>query len=144
MDDAGWRPLVAVFVGGCTGTALRLLIDTLIPHGDATFPVSTLLINVVGSFVLGYLVSGVWPVAPAWARAGFGPGLLGGFTTFSAVMVSLVSLTEAGLGLVALLYLALTLLLGFGAAAAGLILGRQRPPRTRRPLIVEGGGSGER
>jgi CrcB protein len=130
-DAAGWRTLAAVFVGGAVGTALRLAIDAALPHGDDAFPLSTLLSNVAGSFALGVLVTRLWPVAPAWLRGGLGPGLLGGFTTFSAVAVSLVSLTGAGLGLMAVGYLALTLVLGFAAAAAGLMAGRRtRPPHT--------------
>lgn len=131
-DDSGWRLPVAAFVGGSLGTAARLLLDLALPHGDAGFPLSTLIINVVGSFALGYLVAGVWPVAPAWVRVGMGPGLLGGFTTFSAVIVSLVSLTDAGEVVVAGVYLVVTVLCGFGAAAAGLTLGRRRPFPLRR------------
>lgn len=126
-DDAGWRLPLAAFLGGSAGTALRLTLDAVIPHGDAGFPLSTLLINIVGSFALGYLVAGVWAVAPAWLRISLGPGLVGGFTTFSAVIVSLISLTDAGEALTAVLYLVVTLLLGFTAATAGLVLGRVRP-----------------
>ena len=85
-----WRDLLAVLVGGAVGTALRLGIDTVIPHGDADFPVSTLAINTLGAFVLGVLVGRVWSTAPGWLRAGLGAGLLGSFTTFSALAVSLV------------------------------------------------------
>ena len=85
-----------MLVGGLVGTGLRLGIDALLPHADDAFPWSTLLINVVGSFALGVLVARVWPTAPAWLRAGLGAGLLGSFTTFSAVAVSLVALADAG------------------------------------------------
>ena len=121
-----WRDLLAVLVGGAVGTALRLGIDTVIPHGDADFPVSTLAINTLGAFVLGFLVARVWPAATSWLRAGLGAGLLGSFTTFSALAVSLVSLTAAGFGMLALAYLAATLVLGLAAAALGLRLGSPR------------------
>ena len=116
----------AVFVGGTLGTALRLLLDDLIVHHDDTFPLSTLLINIVGSFALGLLVARVWPVAPVWVRAGIGPGLLGGFTTFSALVVSIVTLSASGHFVVAIAYLVLTLVLGIGAAALGLAVGRRK------------------
>ena len=121
-----WRDLLAVLVGGAVGTALRLGIDTVIPHGDADFPVSTLAINTLGAFVLGFLVARVWPAATSWLRAGLGAGLLGSFTTFSALAVSLVSLTVAGFGMLALAYLVATLVLGLAAAALGLRLGSPR------------------
>ena len=124
------RALIAVLLGGAVGTSLRLLTDDLIVHHDNEFPWSTLIINIVGSFVLALLVSRVWPVAPDWLRAGLGPGLVGGFTTFSAVMVSMVTLAAAGDILTALLYIVMTLVLGFGAAALGfwIALPRQTAP----------------
>jgi CrcB protein len=132
-DVAGFRVLAAVFVGGAVGTALRLSLDAAAPHRDDAFPLSTLLINVAGSFALAFLVARVWPFAPAWVRVGLGPGLLGGFTTFSAVTVSLVALTSAGLGVTAVVYLALTVTLGCASAAAGLVLGRRARPDHRPP-----------
>ncbi len=121
------RDLVAVLVGGVIGTGLRLAIDAAIAHGDTDFPLSTLLINCVGAFALGVLVSRLWSTAPSWLKAGLGAGLLGSFTTFSAFAVSLVSLSRAGEWMPALGYLALTLLLGLGSAALGLALGRRAP-----------------
>ena len=121
------RDLAAVLVGGVVGTGLRLAIDTAVPHTDAAFPLSTLVVNSVGAFVLGALVARIWSTAPSWLKAGLGAGLLGSFTTFSAFAVSLVSLTAAGEGMPALGYLGLTLVLGLGAAWLGLALGRRAP-----------------
>jgi fluoride exporter len=120
------RSLLAVFLGGGVGTALRLIIDAVVVHHDDQFPLSTLLINILGSLSLALLVSLLWPIAPDWLRAGLGPGLVGGFTTFSAVMVSMVTLAASNQILLALTYLALTLVLGFGAAAVGFWIGRRR------------------
>jgi CrcB protein len=129
------RNLLAVFLGGAIGTALRLGLDATIVHADDQFPWSTLLVNVVGSFALALLVARLWPVAPGWLRVGLGPGLLGGFTTFSAVMVSMVTLAASSQILLALVYLAATLVLGFGAAALGFWIGR--PRRDTQPLGVD-------
>jgi CrcB protein len=120
--------VLAVLIGGAIGTALRLGLDDLFAKPDASFPVSTLIANVVGSFALGYLVARFWPTAPGWVRAGIGPGLLGGFTTFSAVMVAMVTFASGGHVVIALVYLVVTLVAGFGAAAAGLWLGGQSLP----------------
>jgi CrcB protein len=120
--------IVALVVGGLVGTGLRLGIDALLPHGDDQFPWSTLLINVLGSFALGALVARLWPVAPHWLKAGLGAGLLGSFTTFSALAVSLVTLAEAGEWLLGAGYLATSLVAGLGAAALGLLLGRRPEP----------------
>jgi CrcB protein len=114
--------LVAVLLGGILGTGLRLAIDQLLLP-ESAFPWATLLINVVGSFALGILVARVWPSAPPWLRAGLGTGLLGSFTTFSALVVSLLGLTVSGMTLLAVAYLVVTLVLGFAAALLGIRLG---------------------
>ena len=118
--------VVAVLLGGILGTGLRLTLDELVAP-DSAFPWATLLINVLGSLLLGYLVARVWPSAPTWLRAGLGTGLLGSFTTFSAVIVALVTLTAAGMTVLAIVYLVATLLLGFAAAWVGIRLGVRAP-----------------
>ena len=120
------RDVVAVLVGGIVGTALRLGVDALVPHGDDGFPLSTLAVNTIGAFALGFLVARVWDRATSWLRAGLGAGLLGSFTTFSAVAVSLVSLGQAGQWMLAAGWLAATLVLGLTAAWLGIRLGRPR------------------
>lgn len=120
--------LLAVLIGGAVGTALRLGIDALLPHPDDAFPWVTLGINVLGAFVLGALVSSAWDRAPAWLRAGLGPGLLGSFTTFSALAISLVTLAAEDEWMLAAGYLAASIVLGLIAAALGLRLGHRSPP----------------
>lgn len=122
------RELLAVLAGGLIGTALRITIDAAVPPGDDGFPLSTLIINSAGAFVLGALVARFWPVASSWVKAGLGPGLLGSFTTFSAVAVSFVSLSASGSGMTALAYLGLTLVFGLCAAGLGLGLGGRITP----------------
>jgi CrcB protein len=140
VADVPPRPLahlLAVFAGGLAGTALRLLLDSLLPHTDSEFPLSTFLINISGSFVLGLLVSGLWlRNVPSIVKAGVGPGLLGSFTTFSALVLAEVLLTGANPdgAAIAVLYLVLSLVLGLGAALTGLLLGaRMAPPEEARP-----------
>jgi CrcB protein len=122
------RSLLAVLAGGALGTGARLLVDVVLPHGGSTFPVGTLLVNLVGSFLLAYLVTRVWPAVPEWVRAGLGPGLLGSFTTFSALAVSAVELTTVGAAPVAIAYLAVSLVGGIAAAALGIRLGARPVP----------------
>ncbi|NYD68247.1 fluoride efflux transporter FluC [Agromyces atrinae] len=119
------RTLVAVALGGAIGTALRLALDLALPHGGGDFPVSTLLINIVGAFTLGALTGSLWKreTTPAWLKAGLGPGLLGSFTTLSAVAVSAVAMTDAGAAPLAAIYVIVTVVAGFAAALIGLRLG---------------------
>ncbi|QIK68754.1 CrcB family protein [Nocardioides sp. HDW12B] len=78
--------MLVVALGGATGALLRYALDTWTSEGSsAGFPWTTFGINVVGSFLLGVL-----PTLPRVRRSPLlapflGPGVLGGFTTLSAV-----------------------------------------------------------
>jgi len=130
-------PLVlAAFIGGVLGTGLRLAVDLAFPQPNDAFPAATLGVNVLGALLLGWLVGGLWtrPGVPRWLKVALGPGVLGSFTTFSAVMVSLVGASSAGSWGLAGLDLVATLLLGFGAAAFGLWSGSRL---AHRPIPAE-------
>jgi CrcB protein len=98
-------------------------------------PWTTLAINVLGSFVLAALTT-LWLARPRtafWLRAGLGPGLLGSFTTFSALALAVDQQIRGGFHSTWLAYLALSLVLGLGAAAAGWSSGRVLAGRGRTP-----------
>lgn len=126
--------VLAVLVGGFVGTALRLGADLALPRDPADLALSTLIVNVGGSFALGLLVAATWRRLPGWARAGLGAGLLGSFTTFSALTDSLWMLALSGAVVEAVLTVVLSLTLGLGAAVAGIALGRRLRPDGSTPL----------
>jgi CrcB protein len=105
------RVLVAVFLGGCVGGASRDLLD-----GSAR---STLLVNLVGCFVLGVLVV----TAPHHWRPLLGTGFCGALTTFGSVMVLAEGDLEDGRVLASVGYLSASLLGGVVAAALGIAAG---------------------
>ena len=115
-----------VALGGAVGALCRQgLVLALAPLVVRTgFPVTVLLINVLGSFLLGLTLAlagrGVWPEA---ARLGFGTGVLGAFTTFSTFSADLDALIRRGEGGAALAYAGLNVGLGLGAAVCGRLLG---------------------
>jgi CrcB protein len=115
--------VLAVFVAGVLGTAARLLLDVAVPAHPAGMPVSTLVINTVGSLVLGVVVATMPAHSPEWLRAGVTTGLLGSFTTFSALTVATVELAGTGQLLSAAALVAISVLTGVAAAAAGIALG---------------------
>ena len=119
------RAYLAVAVGGLIGTGLRLACDLAFPHDDGAFPLETLLVNLGGTFVLGWLAGGLWnrPAMPHWLKAGLGAGVLGSFTTLSAVMAALVVLSREGEHATAALYLGVSIVGGLVLAAIGLRLG---------------------
>lgn len=130
-SGVSWREFAAVAVGGLIGTALRLAADAALPHGAAEFPTATLAVNVVGSFVLAVLVARLWvrPGTPGWVRAGLGAGVLGSFTTFSAIAVSVVAMAAEAEWMLAAAYTAASVVLGLGAAVLGLRTAKRRPAR---------------
>jgi CrcB protein len=76
--------LLAVAVGGAAGSVARYLIGVLLWRSSATFPLSTLLINVAGSFLIG-LFAKLFdaPDHQPLLRLALIVGVCGGFTTFS-------------------------------------------------------------
>lgn len=105
---------LAVLVGGAIGTALRIAVAAVVPV--TRFPVATLLVNLVGAYLLGRL-AGAMPDAAPRVRAFVGTGVLGSFTTFSAVAVDVVAL--GGRPLLLLVYALATLAGGVTAARLG-------------------------
>ncbi|MFC9916872.1 FluC/FEX family fluoride channel [Agromyces binzhouensis] len=136
-------PSLAVFVGGLAGTGLRLALDTALPHADDGFPWSTFIANLVGTFVLGWLAGGLWtrPSTPAWMKAGIGSGLIGSFTTLSAVMGAVAILDREEATALAALYLGASLVAGLALAAAGLKLGSALAHRPMPTEVTDDGAT---
>ncbi|POH63345.1 fluoride efflux transporter CrcB [Cryobacterium zongtaii] len=116
---------VAVALAGGFGATLRLVLDGVVKSRvRTTLPVGTLLINVVGSLLLG-LITGLtlalW-VPEAWHLV-LGGGLLGGFTTFSTASYETVRLAQDRRSLPALVNGLGMLALAVGCAYLGLWLG---------------------
>ncbi|WP_309572848.1 fluoride efflux transporter CrcB [Deinococcus sp.] len=115
-----------VMLGGAVGAAARYGVQlALAPLAvRAGFPVAVLLINVVGSFLLGVTVALAGRGAvPEAARLAVGTGVLGAFTTFSTFSVELDGLLGAGRSGAAGLYALLSVVLGVLAAILGRTLG---------------------
>ena len=119
MNALEWGALI---VGGGIGAGARYLLDGAIIRGrkDA-FPLGILVVNIVGSFLLG-LLTGVPQVSPAWLAI-IGTGVLGGFTTFSTVAVETVLLAQRRRRDWAWVNLLGTFLVCLVAAAVGLAIG---------------------
>lgn len=118
-----WIPLI--MLGGGLGTAARAALETLFPPAPAALPWTTLLINVIGSFVLGVLVEALSAAGPDQGarravRLTLGTGVLGGFTTYSTFMVETADRLRDGYVLVALAYLVGSVVVGLVAAALGI------------------------
>ena len=86
------------------------------------FPLGILVVNVSGSFALG-IIAGLGAVVAPEVAVILGTGLLGGYTTFSAVAVDSALIAERGSLRHAAADAVGTLVLAVAAAAAGIALG---------------------
>ncbi|SNR43178.1 CrcB protein [Haloechinothrix alba] len=121
-----WDVLAAVGLGGAAGTGARYGIAVGMPHPAGGFPFSTLLVNVLGCFLIGVLMVVVAETVASHrlVRPFLGVGLLGGFTTFSTYTVDTAELVMAERAGTALAYLASTVLAALAAVVAGVLVTR--------------------
>jgi len=116
------RTFVAIVIGGSLGCwtryALTNLLQSIFGRG---FPVATLTINVLGSFLMGFLfiVTLERVVIDPDLRTGILTGFLGGLTTFSTYAMEMLLLAERGEPLKSALYAGLSVGLGLAAAFTG-------------------------
>jgi len=120
--DAG--PLQAVLGGGLVGSAARAGIGHYLPAASGAFPVATLVVNLTGSFLLGYYLARREQAATArWSVQFWAIGMLGSFTTFSAFSFDVFHLLEVKRPLLAGGYVAASIVGGLVLALAGQRLG---------------------
>ncbi|MCI5825973.1 MAG: CrcB family protein [Arcanobacterium sp.] len=120
--------VLLVFFGGFLGALARFGIVHAVPAAVAPFPLATGIINVAGAFLLGLLTTGLLcaainPRQRARWKAFLGSGFLGGFTTYSALAVDSVLLTQAGHSAISTGYAVFSIGIGTVAAWAGLQIG---------------------
>lgn len=83
--------------GGLLGSAAREVIETAVPSGSAEFPVATLIVNLLGSFLLGfYLARRERAVSARWSLRFWAIGALGSFTTLSTFSLEVFRLIDIG------------------------------------------------
>lgn len=129
MATPGLGAWIAVAGGGAIGSVARFWLTAVMAAlTGPRFPWGTLLINVLGSFVIG-LVAGFTLTPDRMAihpdiRIFLMTGVCGGFTTFSAFSLQTLELIQTGDSIPALLYVAGSVLLCVVAVWGGWALGR--------------------
>ncbi|MDE6499264.1 MAG: fluoride efflux transporter CrcB [Rikenella sp.] len=120
----GWTNLLWVGLGGFAGAVARygagIATAALVGERSGRFPWSTLAVNVVGSFLIGWLLRYVeqGSVQHLLGVVGF----CGGFTTFSTFSLESVRLLREGHTAMAVLYIGLSFLLCLGATCLGMTI----------------------
>lgn len=112
-----------VVCGGAIGAPLRYLLDRRVQRSHGTvFPWGTLAVNICGSFLLGVLTA-LAGTLPQELGSLLGIGLCGALTTFSTFSYQTVRLLTGNARMYAALNVGVSVLAGFGAAGAGLLVG---------------------
>ena len=117
------RNLIIIGLGGFLGAILRSSVSDLVQHWfkNVNFPYGTLVVNLLGCFLLGSLsqAAELKGLLSPEARAFMFIGLLGAFTTFSTFGNDTVSLIRKGEEVLSLLNIGLHLGLGLSAVWLG-------------------------
>jgi fluoride exporter len=121
---------VMVGVGGCLGSILRFWLGSYIGGKMGTrFPYGTFVINITGSFLIGLVF------AFLTSRTQWGPnwrylipiGFIGGYTTFSSFEFETFRSIQDGQIGTGVLYVVLSVVVGFVAVWGGFVSGRAIP-----------------
>ncbi|QDP96090.1 CrcB family protein [Microlunatus elymi] len=132
------RYLIVVGIGGAVGTSARFL-TTQLSAPWLSQPAATMIINVIGSLLLGLLLEALACRGPdvgrrRMVRLLLGTGVLGGFTTYSTFATDVQSYLQQGQWLLAAGYGIGSVLLGLLAAGVGVWLATVLHRGGRRPI----------
>lgn len=131
MSDGLW-PYLLVGLGGFIGANVRFVVARLVGQlADTGFPIGTFVINVTGSFLLGVVgtlaAQRLTPHSEAM-RLALGVGFLGAYTTFSTFEFETNALVQQAAWPAAALNVGASVVVGFLALRAGVVLaGAWRP-----------------
>ena len=120
-----YRMLFYVGLGSCTGGICRYLTQQYIQKNyPSSFPFGTLAVNVVGCFIIGivYGLSLKGNFLSPQMRVLLISGFCGGYTTFSSFAYENISLIQDGEMFYTFLYIAFSIIIGFGSAYLGILL----------------------
>ena len=113
--------------GGFLGSIARFVsVRSIDGRINAAFPYGTLLVNVTGSFIIGFAMALMMKktgISEQW-KIFLGAGFCGGFTTFSAFAWENLTLFEGKMASTALLYIAISVVGGLIAVGCGAWVGR--------------------
>ena len=119
--------VLCIAAGGSLGAVARYLVNVSpIANAAGKFPLPTFLINVTGSFLIGFCLIVLTDklVISDNLRMGIIVGFLGAFTTFSTFEIEIYGLIRDRYFVTAFLYLFLSVIIGFAGVIAGVTAGR--------------------
>lgn len=119
--------ILVIMLGGGLGALMRFIVSSSVTEKlGSNFPYGTLTVNVLGSFIMGFLAMflvermGLDPLL----RLGIFVGFLGAFTTFSTFSMETLNLFEQGESLRALMNMFISVILSVLAVWLGVLAGK--------------------
>ncbi len=117
------KNLILVAVGGAFGSVLRYIIYLIVAKKSASaFPFQTLLVNVLGCFLIGILIGYLSKNQNESLKLLLVTGFCGGFTTFSAFGLENITLLQNQQYQIAITYTLLSFILGITAVGLGILI----------------------
>lgn len=121
------KSILWIGLAGMAGAISRVVLGQLI-HSGSGFPVATLAVNSIGTFILCLIVAGALRTVSVNRQLydAVTAGFLGSLTTFSALSMETVLLVESGQLVMAIVYVALSIIGGLAAGIFGFYLGDRK------------------
>ena len=110
--------------GGAIGSLTRYLIGVFLQNTKSGFPLSTFLVNVIGSFAIGIIFYILKDTNNENLKAFIIIGFLGGFTTFSAFSIDVLNLIIEKQYFTSMLYISMTFIFSLLAVFFGFLFVR--------------------
>jgi len=118
--------ILAVALGGAIGAVFRFLISTYVHKLlGASFAYGTLSVNILGSFIIGFLFLYFEQTISPYQKAILVTGMLGALTTFSTFSLETILMIQNSLYFNALLNIILNVSLSLSATFLGMVLFRK-------------------
>lgn len=118
---------IFILLGGAAGAILRYEIRSVnLLNYTFSFPINTFLINIIGCFMIGIVLTIAYEylAMDADLHVGLATGFIGAFTTFSTLSKEIFFLIKSGQILMGIFYATASIIIGFLAVYTGVALTR--------------------